>query len=393
MMGANDKGKSSITKQDIYTLLSSDQSQPIREMNDRTIVEAFRKKHAIPVIEKRDDHKGFYGTVPRNGIDIREGIDCRRKGLIGRAEEIFKQGLEADPDNSRIYAELGKTYRIQGKLPEAENMLQKAIRLNPNEVDAYIELGYLFQSKNDLDRAIHYMNEAIKIDPKCNAYDDLCSFYQRQGNLGLAEEIAKKSVGLNPNYYMRYIILARIYYAQRKFQEAKEAYLAAIPLTPEDPINDPYNELWRCYLDGKTATKEEIEAFYKDSGLNVKIASNRLIKRRGENEMFTTITEENYSALYSRLKDKGITYVAMNYPTRDINEIKSMFRRDEEIIFISNEKNFKEALMKSDYEEFFIDKCYRNFGHATVKGNRMIAENVATVILNSSQSTGSASEN
>ena len=72
----------------------------------------------------------------------------------------------------------------------------------------------------------------------------------------------------------------------------------------------------------------------------------------------------------------------MQYPTMDVEEIKQMFNGDEDIIFVSNEENFKEALEKGKYEDYFVDNFGGTFGHATSKGNRLIAENVANVILN-----------
>jgi len=71
----------------------------------------------------------------------------------------------------------------------------------------------------------------------------------------------------------------------------------------------------------------------------------------------------------------------MQYPTLDINELENMFEGDEDIIFVNNEENFKEALETGKYEDYFIDHMTDTFGHATPKGNRLIAENVANVIL------------
>ena len=92
-------------------------------------------------------------------------------------------------------------------------------------------------------------------------------------------------------------------------------------------------------------------------------------------------TQENYRKLYQKLKEKEIKLVVMQYPTRDINEFKMMFEGDENIIFVSNENNFKEALKTYEYENLFIDHFAGDFGHCTKKGNILIAENVANIIL------------
>ena len=43
-------------------------------------------------------------------------------------------------------------------------------------------------------------------------------------------------------------------------------------------------------------------------------------------------------------KEKKIKYVAMQYPTLDVDNIKNMFESNEDIIFISNERNLKKVL-------------------------------------------------
>lgn len=48
---------------------------------------------------------------------------------------------------------------------------------------------------------------------------------------------------------------------------------------------------------------------------------------------------------------------------------------------MDNEKIFKDALKHAKCEEFFIDNFVGDFGHATPKGNMLIAENVVNVIL------------
>jgi hypothetical protein len=51
------------------------------------------------------------------------------------------------------------------------------------------------------------------------------------------------------------------------------------------------------------------------------------------------------------------------------------------IIFVYNERVFKEALMRGRYEDYFADRFAGDFGHGTPKGNRLLAENIANTIL------------
>ena len=84
--------------------------------------------------------------------------------------------------------------------------------------------------------------------------------------------------------------------------------------------------------------------------------------------------------MYNILNETGIKLVVMQYPTLDILELKDIFNGDEDIIFISNEENFKEVLENRKYEDYFIDHFRETFGHATPAGNKLIAENVANAL-------------
>ncbi len=51
------------------------------------------------------------------------------------------------------------------------------------------------------------------------------------------------------------------------------------------------------------------------------------------------------------------------------------------MIFVSNEQNYKTALIKNKFDEIFIDRFAGNFGHCNEKGYGLIAKNVADTII------------
>ena len=117
---------------------------------------------------------------------------------------------------------------------------------------------------------------------------------------------------------------------------------------------------------------KEIEEFYRKRGILIKVQ---------ENTSTFNITKYHYHKLYKELNKRGIKYIAMQCPTLNFNELKEMFKEDEDIIFVSNKENFKKALETGKYEDYFIDRFAGNFGHCTPKGNRLIAENAADAII------------
>jgi hypothetical protein len=111
-------------------------------------------------------------------------------------------------------------------------------------------------------------------------------------------------------------------------------------------------------------------------------------------------TVHHYKALYWKLKEQGIKYVAVGYPFMDISVIKRLFSskvdrfyhfnhavenpspetkvmdRFNGIIFVENKVNFEEAVKANGYYDVFKDKKKKTFGHTTVKGDTLIAKSI-----------------
>ena len=66
---------------------------------------------------------------------------------------------------------------------------------------------------------------------------------------------------------------------------------------------------------------------------------------------------------------------------RSIESLKKIFEGQTGVIFVDNERIFKDAVKREGYKEYFKDMFGGDFGHCTPKGNRLLAENIADVIL------------
>jgi hypothetical protein len=95
----------------------------------------------------------------------------------------------------------------------------------------------------------------------------------------------------------------------------------------------------------------------------------------------TVVTVYNYLKLKEILDRKGIKLVCVQYPMRNVEPLKKIFEKDKGIIFVDNERIFREAVKKGGYKEYFRDMFAGDFGHCTLKGNMLLAQNIADVIL------------
>jgi hypothetical protein len=144
--------------------------------------------------------------------------------------------------------------------------------------------------------------------------------------------------------------------------------LQAIKFNPEDP--EPYIQIADLYdLQGK----EDIADAYSQKGIELK------------NELweYPDFTVRNYQEIAERILFNKVHLICMQYPLRDGNSLKNIFLpwQQENIIFVDNKANFKHALKKNEYSKYFSDAFAGDFGHCTREGNRLIAENLAGVVL------------
>lgn len=102
----------------------------------------------------------------------------------------------------------------------------------------------------------------------------------------------------------------------------------------------------------------------------------------------------HYRSLFSELQSRNIFYLAMQYPTLPLENLKSYFSdktgavesQFREINFISNEDNFNEYLKFHSYDEVFRDHFRGSWGHTTDIGYQLIADSAFKATLSLLQS-------
>jgi tetratricopeptide (TPR) repeat protein len=281
------------------------------------------------------------------------------------AEESLKKALELNPNNDRVYFALGWLYKDQGNFSQAEESFKKAIELNPKNDYAYAGLGWLYKDQGKFLQAEESFKKAVELNPKNdNAYAGLGRLYINQGKFLQAEDSLKKAVELNPKNDNAYAGLGRLYINQGKFSRAEDSYKKAIELNPKN--------------DGAFGA---ISALYKEMGKPELAKEYAKKANRLRLEYYNSATVNNYRKLKEILDKRGIRLVCVQYPMRSVEPLKKIFEKDEGVIFVDNERIFKEAVRKANRKEYFIDMFGGDFGHCTSKGNRLLAENIANTII------------
>jgi TolB-like protein len=151
---------------------------------------------------------------------------------------------------------------IELELEEGENSLATVSTGNMEAYDRYLEARGLIARRLDFPRAIGLLNEATELDPDfaagwaANAQAHSLSIYydlvDRDEYKDIAESMAKRALEIDPDLSAAYSVLGDVYRDRYEWSKARENYLRALALNPDDiEANEQYAQmLWRMsYMD------------------------------------------------------------------------------------------------------------------------------------------------
>jgi len=379
MMGINDFGNhvpyESLTNSKIITFLRSFRVYKLVRLAWLHALSKFREikfsSNSVTAIKLGEnynqDQPELEGLRPKSQVDfVNSGVLCYKQGRFVESEALLKKAIEFNSISDKAFTGLGWLYRTQGRIAESEIYFKEAILINPDNDWAYVGLGWVYRDREKVAEAEDYFRKAIAINPKNDgAYFELGLSYHNQGKFFEAEDYFKKAISLNPGNIWAYIELGWLYRDQGRLEEAEEYFQKQISKNPKDDI-----------------MFSALEMVYTEMG-NLSLAEEC---RQKANELrlsyYSPVTVSNYHKLKEILDKRGIKYVCMQYPMRSIEPLKKIFKNnDSNIIFVDNEKIFKDALKEGKYRDYFTDSFGGDFGHCTDKGNRLLAENIARVII------------
>ncbi len=252
-------------------------------------------------------------------------------GEYGKAEQAYKRVIEINPQSFEGHLQLACSYQLEWRFSEAESEYKKAIAINPDSDFTYSQLGFLYIAQLKYEQSVLVFIRAIELNPHNNkAYIDLAQSYIKLG----------------------------------KYIEAKETYKTAIEADPQR--SEAYGGLASLYAILK---QDKLAASYFEKANKIRL------------EYYNPVTRDSYKKLYAALKKRRIKLICVQYPMRGIEPLKKLFSDTDDIAFVDNEETFKNALRSAKYEDYFTDRFAGDFGHCTHKGNGLLANNIASVIV------------
>jgi Flp pilus assembly protein TadD len=160
--------------------------------------------------------------------------------------QLFRSSLEATPDSTTLWFNLGFTLREDGNLPQAAEAYQSAIRLNPKYQRAYSSLGETYARMGHADDAASAYRQALVLNPNDPGTTlNLAVVLHQAHQDDEAERTFRQAIALAPNDSGAYADLGVLLYQQGKVEEAESMFISAIDHNPADPT--PYSNLALLY--------------------------------------------------------------------------------------------------------------------------------------------------
>ena len=201
-------------------------------------------------------------------------------GKPNEAISVLLPAFMADPFNAKVVLTLGQAYFAAGKPDSAEimakmytgmdkkdpegyilgaraavlqkkcgsayNILRKGLKANKNNVVLLVEQGYTHMACDSVDQAIVSFTQATQISPRyAPAYKGLGDAYIKLNAASVAIMQFEEALRADSSLVELRYALAKMYFKERRFNEAADAYKYIIIQNPED--DDAARELGLIY--------------------------------------------------------------------------------------------------------------------------------------------------
>lgn len=293
-------------------------------------------------------------------------------------------GLKALRLISLVSGDLKKKREVDEQLERPAYLGSKGVKLRKmgEKAKRILSEGYAFMSRNEFDKAREIFEKGSKeyqqivwsylalgdVCRKVGEYAEAERIYRNviEGNVygeGTEASLSPKDRSTrNIQQLNALLYLGWNFMEQAKYDEAEVTFNEAAKVRPDLA----FKGLAALYAKKGDVRTAEV---YHYKGM------------QASPEMVNPVTKMNYNRLKKILDSRGIKLVAVQYPTKDVASLEKVFDDPSGVTFVDNGDSFRSILSYGNYDEYFVDRCYSDFGHGTNKGNRLLAENVAQAIL------------
>jgi protein O-GlcNAc transferase len=169
-------------------------------------------------------------------------LEHHQAGNFPQAEQVYRQILQAEPQNVDALHLLGVLAHQVGRNEAAIEWIGHALALNPNYAIAHSHLGEALRALGRNDEAIACYQRALQLDPNsAQSYNNMSNAFKAQGRLDEALACCQQALRLMPDLPEAHNNLGTVYKELGQLDEAMACYQRAIQLKPD--LVESYNNL------------------------------------------------------------------------------------------------------------------------------------------------------
>jgi tetratricopeptide (TPR) repeat protein len=164
---------------------------------------------------------------------LRAAMEHHQAGRLPQAEALYRQILQAAPNNPDALHLLGLIAHQAGKIEIAVDLISRAIRINPSG-PMYYNLGVALQARGEMDAAVESYRKALALMPDyAEAHSNLGTALQAQGKYDAAAEHLRQALLLRPKDAGAHSNLGVVQQAQGHLDAALESFHRALAIKPD----------------------------------------------------------------------------------------------------------------------------------------------------------------
>ena len=172
--------------------------------------------------------------------DLERALRTHRAGRLEEAEALYRDLLQATPEDAQLRHLLGVAAAQQGRPAEAATLISQAIERDPEDPQFHFNLGNALAELDDLEPAIASYERALTLDRRyVDARVNRGKALQRLGRLDKAGESHRDALMLKPDHFEALINLGSICLIQGEPATALATFERAVAACGTAPVSLP----------------------------------------------------------------------------------------------------------------------------------------------------------
>lgn len=196
-----------------------------------------KSKKRVKELKRRQQRRSAARHSNDSAATIETALQAQQIGDLDRAERLYREVLQTEPDNPDAWHLLGMTLFAANEFDESIVCLQTTIELAPDQASVLTNLGVVYRAAGQLAEAKLVLERALIVAPKSVAtlinLGTVCMELRDRAN---AELHFDRAIAIDPNSKTAAMNLANLWQDLHRCRDAETLYRKLLKRTPRDPV-------------------------------------------------------------------------------------------------------------------------------------------------------------